>query len=92
MIGTKLSSKRKMKNTLFICFLIILCLIGRLGFIQLIQGEELSSLAYEQQTLDRKISPKRGNIYDTTGKVLLATSSSVETIIVNPLNIAKENK
>ena len=49
-------------------------------------------MAYLQQTLDRKISPKRGNIYDTTGKVLLATSSSVETITVNSLNIAKKNK
>ena len=92
MIGTKLSSKRKMKNTLFICFLIILCLIGRLGFIQLIQGEELSSLAYEQQTLDRKINPKRGTIYDSTGKRILAVSSTVETVTVNPGNIAKEDK
>lgn len=92
MIGTKLSSKRKMKNTLFICFLIILCLIGRLGFIQLIQGEELSSLAYGQQTLDRKINPKRGTIYDGTGKRILAVSSTVETVTVNPGNIAKEDK
>ena len=92
MIGTKLSSKRKMKNTLFICFLIILCLIGRLGFIQLIQGEELSSLAYQQQTLDRKINPKRGTIYDSTGKRILAVSSTVETVTVNPGNIAKEDK
>ena len=92
MIETKLSSKRKMKHTLFICFLIILCLIGRLGFIQLIQGEELSSLAYQQQTLDRKINPKRGTIYDSTGKRVLAVSSTVETVTVNPGNIAKEDK
>ena len=92
MIVTKLSSKRKMKNTLFICFLIILCLIGRLGFIQLIQGEELSSLAYGQQTLDRKINPKRGTIYDSTGKRILAVSSTVETVTVNPGNILKEDK
>lgn len=92
MVITKLSSKRKMRNTLFICFLIIICLIGRLGFIQLIQGEELSSLAYGQQTLDRKINPKRGTIYDSTGKRILAVSSTVETVTVNPGNIAKEDK
>ena len=92
MIAIKLASKRKMKNTLFICFLIILCLIGRLGFIQLIQGEELSSLAYGQQTLDRKINPKRGTIYDGTGKRILAVSSTIETVTVNPGNIAKEDK
>ena len=92
MVPTKLSSKRKMRNTLFICFLILLCLIGRIGFIQFAQGGELSSLAYEQQTLDRKINPKRGTIYDATGKQILAVSSTVETVTVNPGNIAKEDK
>lgn len=68
MIITKLSNKKKMRNALFICFLIILCLIGRIGYIQFFKGGELSSLAYQQQTLDRKINPKRGTIYDATRK------------------------
>ena len=92
MVEMKLSSKKKIRNALFICFLIILILIGRLGFIQFIQGEELSSLAYEQQTLDRKINPKRGALYDATGKKVLAVSSTVETVTINPGNISKENK
>ena len=92
MIVTKLSTKKKMKNTLFISFLIILCLIGRLGYIQLFQGKELSSLAYEQQTLDRSINPKRGTIYDSTGENILAISSTVETVTVNPGNIMQEDK
>ena len=91
MITTKLSSKKKMRNTLFITFLILVCLIGRLGYIQLVQGKELSELAYEQQTLDRSINPKRGTIYDANGTAL-AVSSTVETVTVNPGNIAKENK
>ena len=90
MVTTKLSSKKKMRNTLFITFLILICLIGRLGYIQLVQGKELSELAYEQQTLDRSINPKRGTIYDTNGTAL-AVSSTVETVTVNPGNIAKEN-
>ena len=88
----KLSSKKKMRNILFIAFLIIICLIVRLGYIQLIQGRELAELAYEQQTLDRKINPKRGTIYDATGKNILAISSTVETVTVNPGNISAENK
>ena len=88
----KLSSKKKMRNILFIAFLIIICLIVRLGYIQLIQGKELAELAYEQQTLDRKINPKRGTIYDATGKNILAVSSTVETVTVNPSNISAENK
>lgn len=91
MVLTKLSSKKKMRNTLFIVFLILLLLIGRIGYIQFIQGGELSTLAYEQQTLDRSINPKRGTIYDSTGKAL-AVSSTVETVTVNPGNISKENK
>ncbi len=91
MITTKLSSKKKMRNTLFIIFLILICLVGRLGYIQLVQGKELSELAYEQQTLDRSINPKRGTIYDTNGTAL-AVSSTVETVTVNPGNIAKEDK
>ena len=92
MYELKLSNKRKMRNTLFIAFLIILCLIGRIGFIQFVQGGELTALAYEQQTLDRKVNPKRGTIYDATGKKELAVSSTVETVTVNPGNISKEDK
>ncbi len=88
----KLTSKKKMRNTLFISFLIIICLIVRIGYIQLIQGKELSKLAYEQQTLDRKINPKRGTIYDATGTNILAVSSTVETVTINPTNIANEDK
>ena len=88
----KLSSKKKMRNILFVSFLIIICLIVRIGYIQLIQGKELAKLAYEQQTLDRKINPKRGTIYDATGKNILAISSTVETVTVNPGNISAENK
>ena len=92
MIDIKLSSKKKMRNTLFIAFLIIICLVVRLGFIQFVQGSELSSLAYQQQTLDRKINSKRGTILDSTGEKVLAVSSTVETVSVNPGNINKEDK
>ena len=88
----KLSSKRKMRNMLFVCFLVLICLIGRLGFIQFVQGAELSTMAYRQQTLDRNVNPKRGTIYDATGKNAIAVSSTVETVTVNPGNIAKEDK
>ena len=92
MISVKISNKKKMRNTLFIIFLILLLLIGRIAYIQFIQGKELKKLAYEQQTLDRAVNPKRGTIYDATGKNILAVSSTVETITVNPVNIDKSNK
>ena len=91
MVKINLSTKKRMRVTLFIIFLIIVLLIGKLGYIQLIDGKKLSKLAYEQQTLDRTINPKRGTIYDATGQVL-AQSSTVETVTVNPGNIDKNDK
>ena len=77
---------------LFIVFGILALLIIRLGYIQLITGEELSAMAYKQQSLDRKINPKRGTIYDATKKNVLAVSASVETVTINPVNIKEEDK
>ena len=92
MVSIKLSGRKKMRNCLFIAFIIFILLIVRVGFIQLVQGKELYELAYQQQTLDRNINPKRGTIYDSTGKNVLAVSSTVETITINPTNIDKKDK
>ena len=89
---SKISTQKRMKNILFISFLIFIVLIGRIGYIQIIQGKELSTMAYDQQTLDRAINPKRGTIYDSTGKHILAVSSTVETVTINPGNIEKDKK
>ena len=90
--STNVSRKRRIIYTLFISFLILSLLIIRIGFIQFVQGEELKAMAYLQQSLDRKINPKRGTIYDATGKNILAVSATVETVSVNPTNIKEEDK
>lgn len=91
MTQTSLSMKKRMRNILFISFIIVILLLIRIGFIQFLDGRELSKMAYEQQTLERSINPKRGTIYDSTG-IILAQSSTVETVTVNPSNIAKDKK
>ena len=92
MVQIKLSSKKKMRNLLYIGFFVFIGLLCKIGYIQFFQGKELSNLAYQQQTLDRVINPKRGTIYDATGKNILAQSSTVNTVTVNPGNIEKGNK
>ena len=87
-----LSKKKRMKREMIIAILLLALLVVRIGFIQFIQGEELKSMAYMQQTLDRNINPKRGTIYDATGKTILAVSSTVETITVTPTTIKKEDR
>ena len=92
MTTTNLSRKKRLKWVLYITLVIFLLLLIRIAVIQFIQGEELKAMAYQQQSLDRNITPKRGNIYDSTGKVELAVSASVETVTVNPVNIPEEQK
>ncbi len=79
--------KQKLLLSISISILIILSL--RLFYIQLIDGEYLSTLATNQQTKNEIISSKRGNIYDTTG-TSLAISETVDTITVSPSKVAKK--
>ena len=87
-----LSKKKRMKWEMIIAVFLLFALTIRIAFIQFVQGSELQSMAYKQQTLDRSINPKRGTIYDATGKTILAVSSTVETISVTPTNIKKEDR
>ena len=87
-----LTNKKKMVKTMFGAFLIMIILAGRLAFLQFHDGNKLQLLAYEQQVQQRAISAKRGTIYDSTGKYVLAVSSTVSTITVNPTSISKDNK
>ncbi|CCZ18364.1 peptidoglycan glycosyltransferase [Clostridium sp. CAG:780] len=88
----EVSRKRRMRFALICSTIIFLGLATRVGYIQFFEGEKLQQMAYLQQTLNRNINPKRGTIYDSSGKVALATSSSVETITVNPVNILSSEK
>ena len=89
---SNVTRKKRMRNEIMILWGILFALIIRIAWIQFGMGEELRSMAYVQQTLDRNINPRRGTIYDATGKTILAVSSTVETVSINPVNIAKEDK
>lgn len=87
-----LKNKKKMRNTLFITFLILLLLLSRICYIEFIQGKELQVLAFEQQVQKRTVNPRRGTIYDSSEKYTLAISSTAYTVSVNPTNIPNEKK
>ena len=80
---------KKFKIAIVVTILIFVLLIGRIGFLQFVEGSSLKEAAYNQQAINQIISPKRGNIYDATGKAL-AISAQVDTITINPQKIAKE--
>ena len=87
-----LSSKKKMKNALLVVITIFILLTCRVGYIQFAMGGDLREMASAQQAQSRSITAKRGTIYDSTGKYILAVSSSTEAVTINPTNIEKENK
>lgn len=87
-----LSNKKKMRNGLFMVLVIFTLLTTRLCYIQFVWGTELSEKAGTQQSQSRTITSKRGTIYDSTGKYILAESSSVEAISVNPTLIYEKDK
>ena len=74
--------------TVFLLFLLLI----RIGYIQFVEGSELKRKAYIQQTSDRSVNPKRGTIYDRSGEKILAISSTVQTITVNPTTIKNKEQ
>ena len=89
--GNIARKKRMRIELVFLCIIFSVLLI-RIGYIQFFRGSELKSMAYIQQSLDRKVNPKRGTIFDRTCEKILAISSTVQTVTINPVNIKKEDK
>ncbi len=81
----------KLRTLLIVTVIIFILLTIRIGFIQFVQGNFLKEKAYQQQTINQIISPKRGNIYDSTGKAL-AIGAQVDTITINPTKIKKDDE
>lgn len=80
---------KKLKITFAIIMFIFIMLLIRLAYLQFIDGNHLKGLAYQQQTINQIISPKRGNIYDSTGKAL-AIRAQVDTVTINPTKIKSD--
>mgnify|MGYP006068275405 CR=1 FL=1 len=77
---------------ILIAFLaVFIILIGRLGWLQIVQGAELKENMQRQLTANKTISPKRGTIYDSTGKAL-AISAQVDTVSIDPTKIVVDDE
>ena len=84
-------SSKRLLISLFIILIIFSLLIIRICYFQIIQGSNLKELASRQQTTNRIISPNRGIIYDSNGKIL-AQSASVDTVTINPSKLKNNVK
>ena len=65
---------------------ILLLVVGRLIYLQVVDAKYLSTRAAAQRTNEITIHAKRGTIYDRNGNVL-ATSEDCKTIYCNPQEV-----
>ena len=77
------SSKKRLLIIFAITAFVTLALILRLGYLQVVKGEELKKGAIGQWTKGITIKSKRGMIYDRNGRKL-AVSISSSTVWANP--------
>lgn len=71
--------------------LLMVVLVGRLGFLTIIKGEEYRRIAEEQQYSDSTIASSRGAIYDCNMNVL-AQTASVWLVYINPSKVTDKNR
>lgn len=75
--------KKRLFITLTAFILSLAALSVRVGYIMLTKDEEYQSQAYEQQTRDRLITPKRGSILDRNGVGMAVTESVSSVSVIN---------
>lgn len=86
-----IGAKKKLLLFLFCSMFGYLLLTGRLVFIELFRAEEWQEMAYEQQTRDRLITPKRGSILDRNGEGI-ALTETVNAVSVIPVQVQEKEK
>ena len=88
------AGKKRLTICLSLGFALLILLVLRISWLQFVKtlnGHNLKEEAYKQQIANRTILPKRGNIYDATGKGL-AYSAEVDSISVNPSKIQNKEQ
>lgn len=84
------ATERKSKNRIILLFavfcLMLTALCIRVGYIQIVNGEELSQKAILQQTNDEELEARRGEVTDRNGKDL-AVSTVCYTLWARPSSI-----
>ena len=86
--------KSMLKRMLIIAVVVVFLLtldVGRIFYLQIVAGDDLSAKAQNQQLSDTEVSAMRGTIYDSEGNVL-AQSATVYNIFIDPANIKGDDQ
>ena len=82
--STNLIIKKRLIVLFGILFFILLFLVGRLGWIQIVQGEKLKKIAVEQWNNEVKVDAKRGEILDRNGERQAVSASCKRADVYMP--------
>ncbi len=88
---TSLSARRAVLGLYIVLAVFLIGLIGRLGYLTIIKGDDYRRLAEDQQYNDSVLSSLRGTIYDSEMNVL-AQTASVWRIQINPSKIEDDKE
>ncbi|SFJ04739.1 stage V sporulation protein D [Thermoflavimicrobium dichotomicum] len=83
--------RKRLFLLLLVAFLVFLVLLGRLSYVQLVQGEWLTKKAEDLGTRDIPFQAKRGRILDRNGEVL-TYNISAPSVMVIPVQIKDREK
>lgn len=88
--AVKVRNKKRIVIGYIALAILMILLLFRIAWIQIVDADELTTMAIAQQTSDIPIEAKRGVIYDRNGKEL-ATSMTCYSLWVRPVELAKKN-
>ncbi len=83
----KVINKQRIAMGFMLIAILMILLAFRVAWIQIVDANELTQKAIDQQTKDITVEAKRGNIYDRNGKEL-ATSITCYSLWVRPADLA----
>ncbi|GBF11984.1 stage V sporulation protein D [Tepidibacillus infernus] len=88
---SQVTVRKRIWLSLIIGTFLFISLIGRLGYIQLVQGKWLAEQAEELFKRDIPVEAKRGKIYDRNGEIL-AYNISAPTVVAIPVQVREPQK
>ena len=91
MLG-RTDSRSRLLVLLVVFFVGSLALTARLAYWQVVDRERLASEALAQTTLTLETASKRGDVYDRTGTVILATTVQRERLVAAPDQLTPDRR
>src|SRR6476646_922775 len=91
MLG-RTDSRRRLLVLLIVFVVGSLALTARLAYWQVVDRERLASEAMAQTTVNLETPSKRGDVFDRTGTIVLATTVPRERLVADPAQLTPEQR